>query len=215
MDPSEDSDSNGVSVVSLVAVPDIAMYTRLPQEQWGDWIRAAADGDQSALAQLYDSTKGIVYGLILRIVENAATAEDVALEVYLQVWRQARTYDPSRGTALGWIVTLARSRAIDAVRSKGMREFRQHRSLEAVNAADAAAGPEESSALAQRRHFVTTALQTLPAEQRRAIELAFFSGMSHTEIAEFLELPLGTIKTRVRLGMARLRDALRAYAEKL
>lgn len=178
-------------------------------EHWGGWILAAASGDQEALGRLYDSTNRILFGLILRILRDRASAEEVLVDVYLQVWRRGETYSATKGSPLAWLLTIARSRAIDACRSRAVREFEQHVPLEtAGSVADAAPDPEENSAISQRRSLVQRALATLSKDQREAIELAFFRGLSHTEVAEALGQPLGTIKTRVRLGMARLRESL-------
>jgi RNA polymerase sigma-70 factor (ECF subfamily) len=197
-----------------VAAPDLRSRIQPPNEDWGEWIREAANGDQSALTRLYDSTNRMAYGLILRIVSNTHTAEEVLLDVYLQIWRKAETYSASKGTVLAWLFTIARSRAIDALRSRASRESGQQDPLDtAVAAVDRSPSPEENSAIAQRRKFVQECLAELPVDQRQAIELAFFRGLSHSEIAEALKQPLGTIKTRVRLGMARLRESLRRYQE--
>jgi RNA polymerase sigma-70 factor, ECF subfamily len=197
-----------------VAAPDLRSRIQPPNEDWAEWVREAANGDQSALTRLYDSTNRMVYSLILRIVSNTHTAEEVLLDVYLQIWRKAETYTASKGTVLAWLFTIARSRAIDALRSRASRESGQQDPLDAVGAAvDHSPSPEENSAISQRRQFVQQCLAELPVDQRQAIELAFFRGLSHSEIAEALKQPLGTIKTRVRLGMARLRESLRRYQE--
>ena len=197
-----------------MAAPDLRSRIQPPNEDWAEWVREAANGDQSALTRLYDSTNRMVYGLILRIVSNTHTAEEVLLDVYLQIWRKAETYSASKGTVLAWLFTIARSRAIDALRSRASRESGQQDPLDAVSAAvDRSPTPEENSAISQRRQFVQQCLAELPVDQRQAIELAFFRGLSHSEIAEALKQPLGTIKTRVRLGMARLRESLRRYQE--
>jgi RNA polymerase sigma-70 factor, ECF subfamily len=198
-----------------VAASDLYSRLQPPNEDWGEWVREAANGDQSALARLYDSTNRMVYGLILRIVSNTHTAEEVLLDVYLQIWRKAETYNASKGTVLAWLFTIARSRAIDALRSRAAKESGQQEPLDtAVAAVDRAPSPEENSAISQRRQFVQQCLGELPAEQREAIELAYFRGLSHSEIAAALKQPLGTVKTRVRLGMARLRESLRRYQER-
>lgn len=199
-----------------VAAPNVRVRFQPPDEDWGEWIRAAASGDQAALARLYDSTNRLVYGLVLRIVSAPDTAEEVLLDVYLHVWRKGETYKTSKGTALGWLFMIARSRAIDALRSRAVRERGRQGSLETANTiADLAPTPEENSEIAQRQRFTQQCLADLPNDQREAIELAFFSGLSHSEIAATLRQPLGTIKTRVRLGMARLRESLCRYGEQL
>jgi RNA polymerase sigma-70 factor (ECF subfamily) len=165
-------------------------------------------GDQSALTALYDSTKRLVYGLALRVLGDTATAEEVLFDVYSQVWRQASSYDRGRGAPLAWIMTIARSRAIDRLRS-GRQEQQRKEPLETARAEPAATvNPEEASVIAERRRIVRSALESLTAEQREVIELAYYSGLSHSEIAVKLGQPLGTVKTRTRLGMMKLRERL-------
>ena len=171
-------------------------------------IRRVAGGEQSALTMVYDATNRLVFGLILRIVADRATAEEVLLDVYTQVWRQAATYDANRGVPLAWIMTIARSRAIDRVRAG--RHDQRKEPLEAIGEISAVGiSPEEASVHSERQRLVRSALSTLAPEQREVIELAYYSGLSHSEIALKLGQPLGTVKTRTRLGMIKLRDMLR------
>ena len=172
-------------------------------------IHRVASGEQSALTAVYDATNRLVFGLILRIVVDRATAEEVALDVYTQVWRQAATYDTSRGVPLAWIMTIARSRAIDRLRS-GKHDQQNKEPLDAIGEVVATGySPEEASVYSERQRLVRTALNALSPEQREVIELAYYSGLSHSEIALKLGQPLGTVKTRTRLGMIKLRDMLR------
>jgi RNA polymerase sigma-70 factor (ECF subfamily) len=157
---------------------------------------------------LYDGTHPLVYGLALRILGDVADAEEVALDVYTQVWRTAGNFDPRRGSVSAWLVTLARSRAIDRLRSAAARRQREESRPELPEAPAAARSPEEASLLGQRRVRVRAALARLLPEQREAIELAFFSGLTHSELAARLGQPLGTVKTRIRLGMMKLRELL-------
>jgi RNA polymerase sigma-70 factor (ECF subfamily) len=175
-------------------------------------IRSAAAGDQSALAGLYDATSRLVFGLVLRIVGDRPTAEEVLLDVYTQAWRQAANYDEGRGAPLAWLMTIARSRAIDRLRS-GKHE--QHKEpLDAVREiSDTDPNPEQATVNSERRRLVCSALEALPAEQREVVELAYYSGLSHSEIALRLGQPLGTVKTRTRLAMIKLRDMLRPVLE--
>jgi RNA polymerase sigma-70 factor, ECF subfamily len=178
-------------------------------------VRQIASGDQSALATLYDSTNRLIFGLILRVLGDAGTAEEVLLDVYSQVWRQAATYDTDRGAPLAWLTTIARSRAIDRLRS-GWQDQRRKEPLEVVgDAPDGAASPEDMTVAAERQQFVRQALAQLAPEQREVIELAYYSGLSHSEIAAKLKQPLGTVKTRTRLGMIKLREALAPLLEGL
>jgi RNA polymerase sigma-70 factor, ECF subfamily len=172
-------------------------------------IRQVASGDQSALTAIYDATNRLVFGLILRIVVDPATAEEVLLDVYTQVWRQAAAYDTNRGVPLAWVMTIARSRAIDRLRA-GKHDQQNKEPLDAVSEVRASGiNPEEASVFSERQQLVRTALKTLAPEQREVIELAYYSGLSHSEIALKLGQPLGTVKTRTRLGMIKLRDILR------
>jgi RNA polymerase sigma-70 factor (ECF subfamily) len=171
-------------------------------------VELVATGDQSALATLYDATNRLVYSLILRVLGDASSAEEVLVDVYTQVWRQASSYDANRGAPLAWMATIARSRAIDRLRS-GWQDQRRKESLDVLGDAPAnAASPEEMTAASERQKFVREALNLLTPEQREVIELAYYSGLSHSEIAEKLKQPLGTVKTRTRLGMMKLREAL-------
>jgi len=185
------------------------------EQEWGKLIAQTAQGDQGALAALYDRTSPQVFGLVLKILDNREAAEEVTLDVYTQVWRQAHTYDEIRGTPGGWLMTLARTRAIDRFRA-GAAERGRIESLDAVEffASDGET-PEQDLAGQERRRYVQQALKMLTAEQRQAISLAYFYGLSQSEIADKLQLPLGTIKTRMRLGMIKLREALAPYEEGL
>ena len=190
--------------------------TRLVQEQeWGQLIAQTAQGNQRALATLYDRTSSQVYGLALKILDNREAAEEVTLDVYTQVWRQAHTYDQTRGTPGGWLMTIARTRAIDRFRA-GAAERGRIKSLDVVEFfVSGGESPEEDLAGEERRRYVQEALALLTAEQREAIALAYFYGLSQSEIADKLQLPLGTVKTRMRLGMIKLREALAPYEEGL
>jgi RNA polymerase sigma-70 factor (ECF subfamily) len=171
-------------------------------------VELVATGDQSALGALYDATNRLIYSLILRVLGDVSSAEEVLIDVYTQVWRQAASYDANRGAPLAWMATIARSRAIDRLRS-GWQDQRRKESLEVLGDAPTnAASPEEMTAESERRKFVREALNLLTPEQREVIELAYYSGLSHSEIAEKLKQPLGTVKTRTRLGMMKLREAL-------
>src|SRR5437764_5707571 len=178
-----------------------------------DLIRAVADGDQQALAALYDATSRTVYGLLLRILADASVAEEVLLDVYTQVWRQAGAYSRERGAPLAWLTTIARSRAIDRLR-RGRQEQQRTEPLDpAAQFASVGANAEDDARASEVRAVVRAALDSLAPEQREVIELAYYGGMSHSEIASARGLPLGTVKTRTRLGMMRLREMLRPVYE--
>ena len=176
-------------------------------------IGGAAAGDQQALADLYDATSRTVYGLLLRILGDPAAAEEVLLDVYTQAWRQAADYSAARGSPLAWLTTIARSRAIDRLR-RGRQERERSEPLEAVaQVAAAGASAEEDVTARERGAVVRAALSALPPEQREVIELAYYGGLSHSEIAAARGLPLGTVKTRTRLGLTRLRETLKSAYE--
>jgi RNA polymerase sigma-70 factor (ECF subfamily) len=184
---------------------------RHPDAAWTALLARMAAGEQAALAELYDATSHIVFALALRIVVERTLAEEVVLDVYTHAWRAAASYEPARGTPSAWLLTLARSRAIDALRAR-----KRERATEPLEAAEAmpadGPGPEELSVAEERRHHIGRALAHLNCDQRQAIELAYFSGLSHGEIADRLGAPLGTVKTRIRLGMLRLRELLQPHA---
>jgi RNA polymerase sigma-70 factor (ECF subfamily) len=180
-------------------------------QEWAQLISSTAQGDQMALATLYDRTSPQVFGLIYKILNNRETAEEVTLDVYTQVWRQAHTYDQARGAPGAWLMTLARTRAIDRFRA-GAAEYGRIESLDAAQWFAATEDtPEQDVQGQERRRYVQRALAMLTDEQRQAIALAYFYGLSQSEIAEQLQLPLGTVKTRIRLGMIKLREALAPY----
>jgi RNA polymerase sigma-70 factor (ECF subfamily) len=177
-------------------------------EGWGALVERTARGDMNAFAAFYDATAALVHGLALRILGDPGAAEEVTADVFLQVWRQAGRYDAARGAPLAWLLTLTRSRAIDRRRARAAESPDVGPLREALHVASAEPGPEESAALAERRRVVRAALGRLTTEQRRAIELSYLCGLSHTEIAGILGESLGTVKTRIRLGMMRLRETL-------
>jgi RNA polymerase sigma-70 factor, ECF subfamily len=175
-------------------------------------LRAVALGDESAFARIYDRYSAILLGLMLRILRSRPEAEDVLQEVFLQVWQQARSFDPARGRAFTWLATLARSRAIDRLRAVDSRERAAQRSAEEGQspAAETQTWAEEEAIRAERAEVVRAALAELPEEQRQVLVLAYLDGMSQTEIAAAKNQPLGTVKTRTRTGLKRLSEALRA-----
>ena len=174
----------------------------------GDLVRATARGDQSALAQLYDRYRLILFGLVMRILHDRAEAEDVLQEAFLQVWRRANDFDEARGRAFTWLVTIARSRALDRLRAGGSRGrlAQEAAQLPREDVGDAATDALRSEA----GRAVRQALADLPDEQRQPLLLAYFEGLTQAEIAARLGNPLGTVKTRTRAGMIKLRAILRA-----
>lgn len=167
-------------------------------------------GDASALRALYDSCGARALSVAYRVLGTRSEAEEVVQETFVQVWRQARSYDASRGGAMAWIATIARSRALDRLRTRSANERAVARSAEEPEPRYAPA-PVEIAAQRELRAQVSAALSSLPPEQRSAIELAYYEGLSHSEIAARLGDPLGTVKTRVRLGLAKLAAVLGAH----
>ncbi len=186
------------------AVPDAALRELADAEL----LRRIADRRQEALAALYDRFAPLLLALTRRILGNGADAEEVVQETFLQVWAQAGRYDPKRSSVPTWLVLLARSRAIDLLRSRGVRE-------RAVTAATADAvehaSPEGPRAVwyEERRARLAKALEALPEEQRQVLQRTFYLGMSQREISEATGIPLGTVKTRTLLAMRKLRESLR------
>lgn len=170
-------------------------------------LERVATGDACALAELYDRTSALVFGLATRILRDSTGAQDVTIEVYTQVWEHAAEYEHRRGAPLAWLLTLARNRAVDLLRKR-----RRERATEALESGSGVPcerpGPEDFAAAGERQRQVLQALGRLDARQREAIELAYFSGLSHTEIAARLDQPVGTVKTRIRSGMIQLREYL-------
>jgi RNA polymerase sigma-70 factor (ECF subfamily) len=183
------------------------------EARWMALIQRIAQGDQPALAPLYDETRRFVYALALRILQDYGLAEEATMDVYLQIWRQAHSYAPARGNPSAWLLNMARSRAIDLLRRKA-RKKRLEESLEAAGSMVASThDPEQASLLGEKQRRAREALAQLNPEQREVIEIAYFAGLSHSEIAELLGLPLGTIKTRIRSGMLKLRESLVSLKE--
>jgi len=173
-------------------------------------MEEVAAGDQVALGRLYDATSRRVFGLVLRILRDHHAAQEVTLDVYTRVWQQARRFDSSRGSVEAWLLTLAHHRAIDQLRQR-RRQSERETSLEPeFDLPDTQPDPETVSSEADLARRVRHALRTIPEEQRRAIVAAYFGGLSHTEVAQALGQPLGTVKTRIRSGLLALRRALDA-----
>lgn len=173
----------------------------------GELLRRAARGDEDAFAALYDLVSAQVHGLVLRVVRDPAQAEEVTQECFLDLWRSATRFDPATGTGIGWILSISHRRAVDRVRSAQAATDRDAVWARTTHEVDHDSTVEGAvSSLEAER--VRAALGTLTAAQRESIELAYFGGYSHTEVAGLLDLPLGTAKTRIRDGLIRLRDAL-------
>ncbi len=196
-----------------------AVIDRWPRSGWADdraadhaCLERMASGDQEALAEIYDRHARPVYSLALRILQAQAEAEDVVQEVFSQAWRQASRYDKSRGRVAAWLLTLARSRAIDRLRARRARPDHAPEAHAPVDVADRAVPADLQLVSAEEAARVRAALERLPILQRAAIELAYYEGLTHTEIAARLEQPLGTVKTRIRQALMRLRESLAGTA---
>lgn len=172
-----------------------------------DLLRQIAAGSSEALGTFYDRHAGVTLGLLQRMLGENGEAEEVLQEVFFQVWREARRYDPGRSSPRGWLLLLARSRALDRLRAATARQKREEK---LGREAAVAAAPIGSRRLEHRdrQRRIGSALESLPPEQRRVVELAFFHGLSQTEIAEHLGAPLGTVKSRALMAMKKLRSLL-------
>ncbi len=182
-----------------------------PGDVLSDLLRRSARGDQQAFAQLYDATSSRIFGLALRVVRDPAQAEEVVQEAFLEVWKTSTRFDSDRGSALSWLMTITHRKAVDRVRSAEASTRRdtsytqQNQTIDHDTTSDAA----QASMEAQR---VRHALKSLTDVQREAIELAYFGGYTHTEVAGILNLPVGTAKTRIRDGLIRLRDKMGVHS---
>ncbi len=191
-----------IPIPDLVATSHARLHDTLRTQ-----VTAASRGDESAFAALYDSLAPRVYGLVVRILRDAHQAEEVTQDVFLQVWETANRFDPTRGSALSWVMTLAHRRAVDRVRSAEAARRRDTSDAERClrTPFDETAETAHASLEAAR---VRSALAELSPAQRQALELAYFGGRTHHEVSELLHIPLGTAKTRIRDGLIRLRDSL-------
>ncbi len=180
--------------------PDAALVQRLLQR------------DVSAFEELYERHSRMVYGLVLRIVQQGSTAEEVVQDIFLQLWRNASQYDVSRGPFLPWLLTLARNRALDQLRLKSERQRRREDQTEELPAVVSAPDFEGKFDEKRRALRVRELIASLQPQQKRAIELAYFEGLSHSEIAAKLQEPLGTVKSWIRNGLLKLKEGLQATA---
>jgi len=174
-------------------------------------LQRIGTGDLRSFEELYRRFGGMLFATIIRILNHQEAAEDVLQEVFLQIWEKAPLYDPARGKPLTWVVTLARNKAIDRLRST-QRSLRLHdeveREAQAFDSSEARSSADAAEAV-EKGALVRDAMRKLSKDQREAISLAFFSGLTQTEIAERLGEPLGTVKARIRRGMMRLREVLK------
>ena len=183
-----------------------------------EMMEALARGDVAALESLYDRYSALVFSVSLRVLHDVHLAEDVTQEVFLRLWRQPASFDPARGRFISWLMSVTRNRALDELRRISRRgrseepEDEEH-PVSDVPTTDRMDDPSLGVELAEQREVVRAAMTRLPPEQRRAIELAYFSGLTQVEIADVTGDPLGTVKTRIRLGMRKLREALAEFVD--
>lgn len=178
-------------------------------ERWlAETLRLVAAGHEPSLRALYDATVSKVFGVARCILVDGALAEDAVADAYAQVWRDAGQYDPARSTVRNWIAMIVRARSIDLRRRRAARTERED-ALDAAAAIEAVEhGPAGHAHVRERERLVRGALTALPPEQRVAVEAAFFGGLTHAEVARALGAPLGTVKSRIRAGLAYLRQSL-------
>jgi RNA polymerase sigma-70 factor, ECF subfamily len=177
------------------------------EEFWTTLVRSVAAGDQLALHSIYELTHRIVFTVIMRIVNNRETAEELTVDVFHDVWRRASTYDPANGSVVGWIMNQARSRAIDRLRYE-QRKKRTHNEPDPSQQVLAFEDPQTALDHDEQSRLLKKALDVLSPGERQAIEVAFFSELTYQEVAARLNQPLGTIKSRIRAGLSKLRTAL-------
>jgi RNA polymerase sigma-70 factor, ECF subfamily len=180
---------------------------RVSEDEWLRLIQAIVGGDQGALHSLYEQTHRIVFTLIVRIIMNRETAEEVTVDVFFEVWRKASTYDPANGSVIGWIMNLARSRAIDRLRFD-QRKKRVNTYPHDLRPTTDIVDPQQACLFEEQSRLLRDSLQVLSTEERRVIETSFFSELTYEQTASKLNQPLGTVKTRIRSGLGKLREAM-------
>jgi len=204
--PGQDQRDRATKTLGDLLYADAAKIP-VPEKDWVRLVQSIGTGDQRALHALYAHTHRMVFTLIMRITSNRETAEELTLDVFHDVWRRASTYDAAGGTVVGWIMNQARSRAIDRLRFE-QRKKRVNRHGESPLPATAEGDPHEAFDLREQGRLLRNALTVLTPDERQAIETAFFSELTYDEVAARLNQPLGTVKTRIRSGLGKLRQAL-------
>lgn len=178
-------------------------------------MRRITGGDEAAFETLYDRYSRLLYSTILSIVKHPPEAQDVLQDVFVHIWKQAKSFDAERGNVYSWLLTITRNRAIDRYRSKGFRARQQETSdaEQLISIVDTQYSPLDAASILERKELVISALARIPAEQRDAITLAYLQGYTQVEIAELLQTPLGTIKTRMRQGLIKLHSILQGIEQ--
>ncbi len=198
-------------VQRLVGIP--VMQQKSNRELDQELISQVKNGDKTAFKEIYSRFSQVTYNLALRMLRDKEDAEEVVQEIFLQVWNKAYTYDPDRGAVSTWVLNIARSRSIDKLRTLGYKAKNIEIDEEKVNSNEDLSRTIEDRE--ESRNVIRQALDSLPEDQRKAIELVYFEGFTHVETAEKLDTPVGTIKTRIRLGVMKLKDKIMPYIEDL
>ncbi|MGH7807215.1 MAG: sigma-70 family RNA polymerase sigma factor [Thermodesulfobacteriota bacterium] len=204
---------NSVSVIDDEAVIGLIREEEATAYSCMDLIPRIARKDKAAFNELYHGFSQVVFNLGFRVLRDRGEAEEIVQEVFFQVWDKASSYDPNRGAVTTWIMNITRSRAIDRLRTLGFRKLNTEMDVERINPKSDFIRITEGDK--EKRTIIQKALDNLPEEQRLAVEMAYFDGFTHYEIAERLNKPVGTIKTRITLGVARLRKQLIHYFPEL
>lgn len=194
---SDDSEAPPTRLTSVAA----------PGSDLAEFLRRSGRGDEAAFAELYDATSARAYGMAIRVIRDPSQAEEVTQEAFLEIWRTASRFDATKGSAVSWVLTIVHRKAVDRVRSaqaSTRRDTTYHQGSQGVEH-DSTAEAAQASMEARR---VRQAMDSLTEVQREALELAYFKGYTHSEVATMLDLPVGTAKTRIRDGLIRLRDTM-------
>ena len=171
------------------------------------WLEAMASGDEAALSSFYEATVSRAYGVVLRIVNDEALTEDIVTDVYYQVWQKAKRYAPDRGRPITWLLTICRNRALDEYRRRSTRQ-RTAQSAAALDVSEDVQGPDELLEAVEEGHVLHTVLADMSPEQRQLIALAFFKGLTHQQIADYTQTPLGTVKSGIRRALQTMETKL-------
>jgi RNA polymerase sigma-70 factor (ECF subfamily) len=198
-----------VSIFNLIVA--LGAVTHKDSDHERVLIKRIKAGDNKALEELYDLYKSLLFGMIISIVKKREEAEDVLQEVFMRIWEKAHTFDENRGNVYSWIVTLTRNKAIDRIRSKGYKT--QKKATTSVDEPEFSLegdkfDPLETTIFSDRAELVKKALEEIPEKQREIIKVAYYGGMTQSEISEHLDIPLGTVKTRTRQGLIKLKNIL-------
>ncbi len=201
-------------MITFTIIAAIGEASHLGTDDEIELMKRIKAGDEEALGELYDLYNRLLYGLIISIVKTREEAEDVLQEVFVKIWEKASTFNEDRGNVYSWIVTLTRNKAIDRIRSKGYKTQKKA-SLDVVAPEFSLEGdsfdPLETTIFSDRAELVRNALSKIPESQSEVLKIAYYKGMTQNEISDQLKIPLGTVKTRMRQGMIKLKDILREF----